>query len=208
MESLITALAAELDRTGFDVTVFAGTGEGGAIRRGGVKCVPFLMEPFVPSPDARADVSMPPERFMAEHHAFLVLGTTLRTIVVRRGPQPLAPLPAAAVRSGLPNGAHPAQPSDLVAGVCPRLPNPPVGHRGFGLEVERRSVGCGGRSGCAKRCRRRQVGPWSLRREERRGRVDRPTRPREGTSPRHRGGSHRREGDRPRRAHPRPVLLR
>jgi glycosyltransferase involved in cell wall biosynthesis len=78
MESLITALAAELDRTGFDVTVFAGTGDG-AIRRGGVKCVPFLMEPFVPSPDARADVSMPPERFMAEHHAFLVLGTMLRT---------------------------------------------------------------------------------------------------------------------------------
>ena len=78
MEALILGLATELTRTGSSVTVFAGTGDSEAVTPGGVRCVPFTSEPFVPSLDARADVSMPPQRFMAEHHAFLALGTRLR----------------------------------------------------------------------------------------------------------------------------------
>lgn len=71
LERHTDTLARELTALGHDVTVFAGSSEeldGGN--------VPYTIEPLVtkryePSPDARADVSMPPDRFMIEHDAYL-----------------------------------------------------------------------------------------------------------------------------------------
>ena len=61
---------------------------------------------------ARADVSMPPDRFMEEHHAFMVLGRHLAGGRSRRDPQPLPALPASALRDPRPDPPHPAQPTD------------------------------------------------------------------------------------------------
>lgn len=64
MEAHTHVLARELQRLGHDVVLFA---------RGGPADVPTvaLDAPLTVSATARADVSMPPESFMAEHHAYL-----------------------------------------------------------------------------------------------------------------------------------------
>lgn len=71
MESHTWTMAAELTRRGHDVTVFAAPGSDPAIGR-----IVALDVGFTPSAVARADVSMPPEQFLQEHHAYqrLMLG--------------------------------------------------------------------------------------------------------------------------------------
>jgi glycosyltransferase involved in cell wall biosynthesis len=78
MESMLLSLSVDLARLGHAVTVFAGTGTCETEPFPRVRCVPLTDRPFVPSAAARTDVSMPSDRFMAEHHAYLVLGQHLR----------------------------------------------------------------------------------------------------------------------------------
>jgi glycosyltransferase involved in cell wall biosynthesis len=78
LESMLLSLSVDLARLGHAVTVFAGTGEDATTIRPGVRCIPLTARAFVPSPSARGDVSMPSDRFMAEHHAYLTLGQRLR----------------------------------------------------------------------------------------------------------------------------------
>ena len=66
MEAHTWLLASELTRRGHDVTVFAGNGSDPSI--GTLNVIDG--DGFDPSPLARADVSMPPERFLREHHAY------------------------------------------------------------------------------------------------------------------------------------------
>ncbi len=73
---MTACLAAQLARVGHCVTVFAGHGQPGSL--GAVAVEPLVTRLFEPSPDARADVSMPAERFMVEHDAYLRLGVHLR----------------------------------------------------------------------------------------------------------------------------------
>lgn len=71
-------LATALQRRGHSVTVFAGSGEP---TRAPGRCYavePLVDEPIMLSDAARADVSMPPERFMIEHDAYLDLSDRLR----------------------------------------------------------------------------------------------------------------------------------
>ena len=79
LESMLLSLSVDLARLGHAVTVFAGTGEDATTVCAGVRCIPLTARAFVPSPGARGDVSMPSDRFMAEHHAYLSLGQRLRT---------------------------------------------------------------------------------------------------------------------------------
>lgn len=66
MEAHTSSLAAELTRRGHDVTVFAGRGSDPGLGR-----LEILDDVgFAPSAAARADVSMPPEQFLREHHAY------------------------------------------------------------------------------------------------------------------------------------------
>lgn len=66
MEAHTWTLASLLSRRGHEVTVFAGKGSDPAIGR-----VELLDEiGFKPSARARGDVSMPPEEFLREHHAY------------------------------------------------------------------------------------------------------------------------------------------
>ena len=67
LEAHTWQLASRLRHRGHHVTVFGGRGSDPAL---GVRELPEL--PAI-SPDARADVSMPPEWFLAEHHAYLSL---------------------------------------------------------------------------------------------------------------------------------------
>ena len=74
LERHTDTLARELVRLGHDVTVFAGSRE--ELHDRDDPGVTYRIEPlverrFVASAAARADVSMPPERFMAEHDAYL-----------------------------------------------------------------------------------------------------------------------------------------
>src|SRR6478735_5953868 len=76
MEAMLRALATGLAERGHEVDVFAGTGArptSGA----GFRCEPLMARSFSPSAAARSDVSMPADRFMGEHHAFMVLGRRL-----------------------------------------------------------------------------------------------------------------------------------
>jgi hypothetical protein len=68
LEAHTWALARALRRNGHDVTVFAGPGSDPEL---GVR----ELAPVTPviSAAARADVSMPPESFLTEHHAYLRL---------------------------------------------------------------------------------------------------------------------------------------
>lgn len=68
LEAHTWALARALRRNGHDVTVFAGAGSDPEL---GVHELTAVMP--VISTAARADVSMPPEGFLAEHHAYLRL---------------------------------------------------------------------------------------------------------------------------------------
>lgn len=66
MEAHTWTLASLLTRQGYDVTVFAGIGSDPTIGR-----VEILDDiGFCPSARARGDVSMPPEEFLREHHAY------------------------------------------------------------------------------------------------------------------------------------------
>ncbi|MBA3339125.1 MAG: glycosyltransferase [Geodermatophilaceae bacterium] len=66
MEAHTSSLAALLTRRGHDVTVFAGRGSDPGLGR-----LEILDDvEFAPSARARADVSMPPEQFLREHHAY------------------------------------------------------------------------------------------------------------------------------------------
>lgn len=68
LEALTHALAAELGRRGHQVTLFAAPGSDPALH------VEELAVPvFEPSEVARRDVHAPPDRWMAEHHAYLGL---------------------------------------------------------------------------------------------------------------------------------------
>jgi glycosyltransferase involved in cell wall biosynthesis len=67
LEAQTCLLAQHLRRRGHDVTVFAGPGSDASL---GVEEMPAL--PTI-SAAARADVSMPPDWFLAEHHAYLTL---------------------------------------------------------------------------------------------------------------------------------------
>lgn len=66
MEAHTSSLAGLLTRRGHDVTVFAGRGSDPGLGR-----LEILDDVgFAPSVQARADVSMPPEQFLREHHAY------------------------------------------------------------------------------------------------------------------------------------------
>lgn len=67
MEAHTATLAAGLRRRGHEVTVHA------ADRAGGAGKAPVAASPLELSDTARHDVSMPSERFMSEHHAYLSL---------------------------------------------------------------------------------------------------------------------------------------
>jgi glycosyltransferase involved in cell wall biosynthesis len=66
-------LVLELRRRGHEVVVFAAPGSDAAL---GATALP--VQPFVATPEARADVAAPPERWMEEHHAYLDLMLSLR----------------------------------------------------------------------------------------------------------------------------------
>jgi glycosyltransferase involved in cell wall biosynthesis len=76
MEAMLRSLAVGLARRGHEVEVFAGTATSSSAGSG-FRCEPLVARTFTPSVAARADVSMPPDRFMEEHHAFMVLGRRL-----------------------------------------------------------------------------------------------------------------------------------
>ena len=75
LERHTDTLARELVRLGHDVSVFAGSREELDDHDVPYAIAPLVERRFDVSPDARADVSMPTERFMIEHDAYLdVLG--------------------------------------------------------------------------------------------------------------------------------------
>ena len=77
LETLVTTLARGLAGAGHDVTVLAGSqNDDGAVD--GVEVEPLCTQPFRPSADARNDVSMPPDRFIEEHHAYASAAIRLR----------------------------------------------------------------------------------------------------------------------------------
>ncbi|HWO64259.1 MAG TPA: glycosyltransferase family 4 protein [Umezawaea sp.] len=76
LEAHTWQLATGLRERGHEVTVFGGTGSDPALR---VKAMPVL--PAL-SAQARGDVSMPPDYFIAEHHAYLGLMMDLSTSAV------------------------------------------------------------------------------------------------------------------------------
>jgi glycosyltransferase involved in cell wall biosynthesis len=78
LEAAVAGLGTHLGARGHDVTIFAGVGGEPARIAPRVWVVPVAPTHFVPSAHARADVSMPSARFMAEHHAYLSLGLALR----------------------------------------------------------------------------------------------------------------------------------
>ena len=78
LEALVLALGRRLRAGGHEVTVFAGVGAGPTEPLPGFRLEPLVDAPFEPGGDARADVSMPPEQFLAEHHAYLRLNIRLR----------------------------------------------------------------------------------------------------------------------------------
>lgn len=74
MEAHTWSLATLLTRLGHEVTVFAGKGSDPALGR-----LEILEDVgFAPSERARGDVSMPPEQFLREHHAYQRLMIGLR----------------------------------------------------------------------------------------------------------------------------------
>ncbi len=77
LETLVATLAGSLARRGHDVTVFAGRSAAG--ERDGYRVQPLTRTRFRASATARADVTMPPERFMDDHHAYLRLAVELRS---------------------------------------------------------------------------------------------------------------------------------
>ena len=66
LESLTWALVRGLRARGIEVTLFAGAGSDPAL-----DAREITVDPLVLSEDARGDVSMPPETWLAEHHAYL-----------------------------------------------------------------------------------------------------------------------------------------
>ncbi|MEO6652474.1 MAG: glycosyltransferase [Ilumatobacteraceae bacterium] len=78
LERHTDVLATALQRRGHSVTVFAGAGA--PTKTPGRRYVvePLVDEPIALSDAARADVSMPPDRFMIEHDAYLDLSDRLR----------------------------------------------------------------------------------------------------------------------------------
>lgn len=73
LESLTWALVRGLRSRGIDVTLFAGPGSDPTL-----DAREIAVEPLVLSETARADVSMPPEAWLREHHAYLQVMLELR----------------------------------------------------------------------------------------------------------------------------------
>jgi glycosyltransferase involved in cell wall biosynthesis len=78
LESLTWALVRGLRQRGVDVTLFAGPGSDPALDARQIRVSPLDI-----SQAARADISMPPQRWLEEHHAYLqvMLGLQRRTDV-------------------------------------------------------------------------------------------------------------------------------
>ena len=116
LEAHTWALARGLRRRGHEVTIFAGAG-----------CDPDLAARQITptrarlSTAARADVSMAPDDWLQDHHAYLQLMLRARRArcSLRHRPQQLSALPAAGHRASAraPDGQHPAHASDTLAGV-------------------------------------------------------------------------------------------
>ena len=94
LESLTWALVRGLRERGVDVTLFAGPGSDPAL---GAR--ELAVSPLELSDAARADVSMPPEPWLREHHAYLQVMLELRERHGRRRhPQQQPALPPARPR--------------------------------------------------------------------------------------------------------------
>lgn len=68
LEAHVWHLGRALTLLGHDVTLFAAAGSDVTVRRSA-----FDIRPFHPSPSATTDPSMPSDRFLADHHAYLSL---------------------------------------------------------------------------------------------------------------------------------------
>jgi glycosyltransferase involved in cell wall biosynthesis len=78
LEMVVVGLGRALAAEGHHVTMFAGCGTGRRSVAPRLWSEPLTDAEFSPTADARADVSMPPDRFIAEHHAYLKLSVSLR----------------------------------------------------------------------------------------------------------------------------------
>ena len=115
MEAQTWLLASGLGERGHDVRVFAGPGSDPAL--GQMEILDH--QPLELSDEARADVSMPPEAFMREHHAYQQLMLRLAADPTVDIVQQLVALPPR--RDGrsapLPRRDDPSHPAHTVAGV-------------------------------------------------------------------------------------------